>query len=610
MKHKTGFCTLTISGWNLATARAAHPELEDAPMAIVSGGRVLEASPLASEMGVTSGMTPREAHSRLPSLALVEFDEDLARRAFTPVVQAIFEVTPFVQLERPGRLHFPLEGVIRYYGSAELLAEKILESLPSSAVLRVQGDTIPALGVGIASSRFVSLLAAIKAAELARSSPSSKGSAVGLGSPPAGWIALDPETHPAAFVAGFSVDVLRHVLDPDDPHDMEVWRLLGISTLGDLASLDPAPLADRFGKWAVKAWYLANGRDPDNPDPAIPPRRFEISHEFDPPVSRIDRLLFAAREIGAALEETLSAEALTCRYLRLEVSEQSGRTTSVSWRVEDSVALAAQRCRWHLELLTISSPVTALRLIPQDIVPQRGKQLCLEGLALDARYAGKEWEDAKLSLARAEAILGDQIAYFIETCSPDRGACDAARGHLPHEDARLVALSLLDPSPKKPSATTKTRRNFDGGTSIEQRRLPAPSPFLEVPPLPGSLPPPYPASVLQVEIIRDGGYARRASATSVPYLLTKPARVTTLECTKQPVLVRRGPRPTDPPESVDGSPVISAAGPWSYLLRWWDEEHSFTGEMWQVVLEDSGDRSARLIFRSDDGLWYLYGIYD
>lgn len=603
MGRETGYCTLTISGWDLATARAAHPELEDSPLAVVSGGRVLEASPDAAKVGVSPGMTPREAHARLPSLALVELDTDLSKRAFAPIVQAVFEVTPFVQIERPGHLHFPLEGVIRFYRAAEALAERILGSLPSSAVLRPQGDTTPAVGVGIAPSRFASLLAATRAARVAGPPPASNLPDGESPSPPAGWMALDLDASPERFVADFSIESLRYVLEPADPHDMEVWHLLGIHTLGDLAVLDPGALADRFGEWAVAAWNLAKGRDPDVLLPVSPPRDFEASHEFDPPASTFDRLLFACGEVGARLEEKLAAEAVGCRYLRLEVSEQAGRTTSLAWRVEGSISLSAQGCRWHLESIAVSSPVTLLRLIPQDIVPLGGIQLAIEGLSPGGSYAGKDWEAARRALVRAESIFGEPAAYFVET-----NISGLLRGHLPHEDAGLIASSLMD----KPPPPYRAGR-------IRAGPLRRPS---DADALPGALPLPYPASVLQIEITRDG-YGEETDTRSTPDLiLRQPARVTTIQCVRQPVVVRRGPRRTDPPECVDGMPVVAAAGPWSYLLRWWDEQRSFKGEMWQVVVEgpegasDFGDRrgfvdrSARLIFRSDDGLWYLYAIYD
>lgn len=601
MGHERGFCTLTISGWDLATARAAHPELEDSPLAVVSGGRVLEASPYASEMGIASGMTPREAHSRLPSVALVELDHDLSRRAFAPIVQAVFEVTPFVQIERPGHLHFPVEGVIRFYKSPEALGERILGALPSSAVLRPQGDTTPALGVGIAPSRFSSLLAAVKAARIAGSSPESTAPSGDSPSPPAGWMALDLDASPAGFVGEFPIEDLRYVIEPGDPHDMEVWHLLGIHTLRDLARLDPAPLADRFGEWATTAWNLAWGRDPDILLPVAPPHTLEASHEFDPPASTLDRLLFACGEAGARLDEKLKAEGLECRYLRVEVSEQSGRSTSLSWRVEGSVAVSAQRSRWHLESVAVSSPVTVLRLVPHDVVPLRGVQLGIEGLSPSGSYGGREWEAAQRALARAESIFGEEVAYFVEA-----GISGSMRGHLPHEDAGLIASSLVGEPP--PLSWRKTRYPGPGPMSSADGTLP------------GAVPLPYPASVLRVEIARDG--CRTGASTddsehnslnpspSAPLLLREPARVTTVQCIKQPVAVRRGPRLTDPPQSVDGLPVVAAAGPWSYLLRWWDEQRSFRGEMWQVVLEGPRNQSARLVFRSEDGLWYLYAIYD
>ncbi|MER3395183.1 MAG: hypothetical protein C4319_00120 [Acidimicrobiia bacterium] len=669
-KSDRGYCTLSISRWNLAAVRAAHPEFEDSPVAIVSSGRILEASPGAERMGITVGMSTREAHSRLPSLVLVEQDEELSRRAFTPILKAIFEVTPFVQIERVGYLHFPLDGLLRYYKSLRILAERVLESLPSSSVLVPRGDTVPAVGLGIGPTRFTSLMAASRAARLSESSsvltlgngpPSTKDSAsswakngavsISLAhylSPPAGWMVFDLETPPASLVGQFPIEVLKYVLEPEDPHDMDVWHLLGIHTLGDLAALDPGLLADRFGQWAVNAWILANGQDPEVLLPARPPLEMEESWEFDPPAFSMDSLLFASAQLATRLDQKLKAQARECRYLRLEVVEESSRVAAVAWRVRSSISASIQRCRWHLEAMAVSSPIRELRLVPQNLISLRGTQLCLEGLSCTSPSNTREWEVIEKALDRTSWILEEEAAYFVEVVTPG-----ASKGHLPHEDAVFVSRSLCEASKQKASfksglrsrgrfrtlfsstdsSKEGTRLDIGGREGSQGDSLSSTSSCI-----PGAFPLPYPALVVQVEESRDGVEDNRESSVSeiafesqqgkgvflrspgipgdrsskLPELLAlkRASRVTAVHFQKEPLVVRKGPRITDPPQSVDGHPVVSAAGPWSYLLKWWDDQHSFCGEVWQVVLEDPQNQSAMIIFRAEDGLWYLYAIYD
>ncbi len=585
-----GFCALAVSGWDVAVARAAHPELDGSPVAVLSGGRVLEVSPEAARAGVSAGMTPRQAHSTLPSVATVEIDEELSMRAFVPIVRALFDVTPFVQIDRPGRLFFPLKGVLGFYDSSRALAERVLDSLPSSGVLAPRADTVPSVGIGMAPSRFASFLAALGAARAS------------------GWMVLDEPEPARRFLAALPVEVLGYAVEPDDPHEIDVWHLLGIRTLGDLAGLDPESLSDRFGTWAVKAWELANGRDPEPPLPADPPRGLAASRHFDPPLRDFERLLFACGELGVELGAALAREALTCKYLRLDVVEQAGRTTSLAWRVDTSVEAAARSCRWHLESLSVSSPVTDLRLSPLDTVPMHGTQLAMEGLLGGGLSGEAQWDEARRVVVRAEAILGEEAAYLV-----DPELSGPAGGRLPHEEAGLVALSLFERPPSLPSSRSIPPRSRAPGSSPGACGTRGMSP-------PGALPLPYPVSVFEVEITRDASRVqatsetasgrRRASSTPPRLLVGKPSRAVTLERRSRPVVVRRGPRRTDPPESVDGLPVVQAAGPWSYLLRWWDERRSFRGEMWQVVLEEAGSLSGRLIFRGEDGLWYVYGAYD
>ncbi|WP_367882120.1 hypothetical protein [Rathayibacter oskolensis] len=97
-------------------------------------------------------MRIREAQSRCTGLTVLPYDPVLDHRAFEPLVQALEEITPGVQLIRPGLCAIRARGPRRYYGNERSAAEAVLRRLAELGVARAR--------IGIADGLFASELAA------------------------------------------------------------------------------------------------------------------------------------------------------------------------------------------------------------------------------------------------------------------------------------------------------------------------------------------------------------------------------------------------------------------------------------------------------------------
>ncbi|TDD79931.1 DNA polymerase Y family protein, partial [Saccharopolyspora karakumensis] len=93
----------------VAASRAA--ELEPlVPAAVFAANRVVACSATARDSGVRRGMRRREAQGRCPELVVCEHDPARDVRFFEPVVIAVEELVPGVEVVRPGLVAVPARG--------------------------------------------------------------------------------------------------------------------------------------------------------------------------------------------------------------------------------------------------------------------------------------------------------------------------------------------------------------------------------------------------------------------------------------------------------------------------------------------------------------------
>ena len=225
-------CTL-LPRFQLTVAADDRTELLKVPAALAPPpGEVQsvgEVSLAAEAFGVHPGMRMGEALARCPQLTLVPPDPAGVADMWERLLVRLESIGAAVEPERPGLVCFDASGLLRLYGGIEGVLAAARRTL-----------RVPAR-YGVAPSRF----AAVAAATRAR-----------VRRPVIVW---GDRMQARDFLASMPVALLR--ARPALVDMPEALERLGIGTLGELAALPPAALADRFGPAGLLAFELARGGD-------------------------------------------------------------------------------------------------------------------------------------------------------------------------------------------------------------------------------------------------------------------------------------------------------------------------------------------------------------
>ena len=322
----------------------------DEPVAVVFANTVVAVSPAARRHGVRRGLRRRVAQARCAELEIVERDEAREARAFEPVIAPLDEITPRLEIVRPGTCAIVARGPARYFGGDAAVADLVRSRM--GEVLAGRTD----VRIGVADGPFAAGLAA-RAADPLR--------LVDSGATP-------------AFLAPMPVTVL------DRPELCDVLQRLGVATLGTFAALPAADVLARFGEEGRGAHRLAAGLDEHPPDVRLPPPDWTVATEIDPPADRIDRVAFCARSLAEDLHARLDREGVACVRVAIEAETEHGETHLRLWRHEGALAAAAiaDRVRWQLDgwlngsaASRPSGGISRVALIPDEVIPARGRQL-------------------------------------------------------------------------------------------------------------------------------------------------------------------------------------------------------------------------------------------
>ncbi|MBV9311352.1 MAG: hypothetical protein JOZ73_10995, partial [Solirubrobacterales bacterium] len=224
---------------NVATSERSELLSEAVAVAPEPGGvqQVGEVSLRAEAFGVHPGMQLGEALARCPRLKLMPPDPAGVADQWERLLVRLESIGAEVEPERPGLACFDASGLLRLYGGGEgvLAAAKRALRVPAR--------------LGLAPSRFAAVAAATRA-KVRRP-----------------VIVSGSRQHARRFLASLPVALLR--ARPALAELPEALERLGVSTLGELAELPHAAVADRFGNAGLLAHELASGGDVAlNPRPA------------------------------------------------------------------------------------------------------------------------------------------------------------------------------------------------------------------------------------------------------------------------------------------------------------------------------------------------------
>ncbi|SDM51279.1 DNA polymerase Y family protein [Allokutzneria albata] len=399
--------------WPVIAAAATAGLPAHVPIAVIAANQVLACSATARAAGVRRGQRRRQAQQACPALEVVADDPDRDARVFEPVAAAVEELTPGVEVVRPGVVAVPARGPSRYFGGEEAVAELLVDRVAEAGV---------ECQVGVADGLFAATLAARR----------------GLIVPPGGS---------PAFLAPLGIDELDQPAErlPGRAELVDLVRRLGLRTLGEFAELPAADVLNRFGAAGALAHRLAAGLEERPPSRRRPPPDLTVDEEFDPPVTRVDAAAFAAKAIGERLHAELARRGLACVRLGIRARTEGGTELERVWRCAEPLTVEGvrDRVRWQLDgWLRVAGDggldggIAELVLDPREVIGADALQLDL----LSGEAETSAGERAGRALVRVQGLLGPESVW--------RGVLGGGRG--PGERVRLVPWGD-PPVPERPA---------------------------------------------------------------------------------------------------------------------------------------------------------------
>jgi protein ImuB len=213
--------------------------------------------------------------------------------------------------------------------------------------------------------------------------------------------------------------------------DVEFFRSIGVSTVGELLRLPRNGLAQRCGAQVAIDLDRALGVRPEPRAFFEPPPRFSAGLELHAEVSHAEALLFGAHRLLLQLEGLLRARQAGVRGFKLRLIHEDRSTIveiGLASPARDAERLS-QLLRERLASLALPRPVEALRLEAGDFVPLPGRS---GGMFGDAAGEAEGW--ARL-LERLRTRLGHDVVHGLTT-HPD---------HRPEHAWRRVEPGEWDP---------------------------------------------------------------------------------------------------------------------------------------------------------------------
>ena len=336
---------LSIPGFELRASLRARPRLALVPAALapVEGTEPLlgPVTAAAEAAGVKPGMRLGEALAMCPSLTLVEPDPAAAEHEWESIIRRLEDSGFSVEPAGLGCAYFETRGVERLYGGLEQALTRALEAVGSSWDPRV----------GAAERRF----AALAAATVARP----------------GQLLVVSDEQSSAFLAPHPLTLL-----PLETGRRQELQDLGVRTIGGLAALPDASVAERLGADGRRAHGLARGGSKRRVRGRRQPAEIVETLAFP---EAVGNELTLRRAFGALLEQVLARPERGGRFIR-KIALSARLVGGGSWRrtatLRDPTA-EHDRLKAALapKLAELPAPVLELRLELVDLTESKGMQL-------------------------------------------------------------------------------------------------------------------------------------------------------------------------------------------------------------------------------------------
>ena len=260
---------------------ARRPDLYGSPVIV---GRwdehVVAASEETSAFGVLHGMALRQAEHLCPQATFVLPDEEAVVRIRELIAAALYDLAPVVEVRDEGIAWLDLSGVTNPGQSIRAARHRLLRAIGREPRL------------GLAPGPFSARLAA------ARARPGR----------------LLRVADAREFLAALPSREL-----PLDAEQRERLDLLGLRTLGAVASVGPRELESQLGRDGRRAVLLARGLEPDQLDAWRPPLFTSAHRQFGEPVEDREALLFVARALCGDLADELGLRGAGAKHVRVRL---------------------------------------------------------------------------------------------------------------------------------------------------------------------------------------------------------------------------------------------------------------------------------------------------
>ncbi len=338
-----------------------------------------------------------EALARCQQLTLVPPDPAGVQESWERILVALESIGAAVEPLRPGLACFDAGGLLRLYGggagrehAGRVLVRRDLETVLTAARRAIRAPA----RFGVAPTRFAAMAAATRA-RAGRPSILTGGGAA----------------QTREFLASMPVELLHGM--PELALLPEALQRLGILTLGEMAALPRAAVADRFGRPGLRAHQLARGGDA----PLRPRDAGEsVGESLElPEVSGGQQL---ERALGLLIDRLLARRERRGRTLRVVAISAVLVERGGTWRERVSFREALSdpvRMRLALtpRLQLLPAPAQALRLTVESFGPPTSDQQVL--LEEPARVRAVRLREA---VSQVRAAAGPEAALRVLQIDP------------------------------------------------------------------------------------------------------------------------------------------------------------------------------------------------
>jgi DNA polymerase-4 len=310
-------------------------------------GTVYDASPEALEQGVAAGMSLRQAEELCPEAVFLPLREERYTPAFEELLLALGSFSPLIEPHGLGGAYLEVSGLQRLYGPDERLGQSIARAVEVATRLPAK--------IGIASGKFTARMAALEA--------------------PSDDIQVVAPGKERRSLQGLPVSLL-----PIGEEMRERLHLLGIRTMGQLASLPASAALTQFGLEGRRAHQLARGRDSSK---VVDGRRQgpqELEYRFEDPVEGTQILHLAATQLCTKLLRQLHSRGQVCGKVVVALEYDTGEEKeghvdlSEPSSDEHKIGLAVERL---VSGFRCEDRISGLRLSLGQLSQGQGHQLSL-----------------------------------------------------------------------------------------------------------------------------------------------------------------------------------------------------------------------------------------